>query len=255
MAASFAVEFDLRRLRWAILILLFAFTQGVFPKPPDFSKLPAFDLAFFASHPRFTLFLLTVLGIARARRLRAAVGARAGVLGARAPGPDDPARPPALPARGLRGPVRRLAASASRRSGSCSRRSTSAARCATCCSCSASTRWRPPCRSRRGGAGVQQALLVKVFAGTASGATVAAYSVGQQIAIGALTFGVGFAARSCSSSSFRSLQGGRSRRGPRGRARPRTAAARSLRPRLGTEALARLAHERDGLGEDRRAST
>ena len=44
------------------------------------------------------------------------------------------------------------------------------------------------------GAGVQQALLVKVFAGTAAGSTVAAYSVGQQIAIGALTFGIGFAA-------------------------------------------------------------
>jgi uncharacterized membrane protein YbhN (UPF0104 family) len=43
-----------------------------------------------------------------------------------------------------------------------------------------------------GGAGVQQALLVKVFAGTAAGATVAAYSVGQQIAIAAFTFGVGF---------------------------------------------------------------
>jgi uncharacterized protein (TIRG00374 family) len=45
-----------------------------------------------------------------------------------------------------------------------------------------------------GGAGVQQALLVKVFAGTAAGATVAAYSVGQQIAIGATTFACGFAA-------------------------------------------------------------
>ena len=43
------------------------------------------------------------------------------------------------------------------------------------------------------GAGVQQALLTKVFAGTAPGATVAAYSVGQQIAIGALTFAIGFA--------------------------------------------------------------
>jgi uncharacterized membrane protein YbhN (UPF0104 family) len=43
------------------------------------------------------------------------------------------------------------------------------------------------------GAGVQQALLVKVFAGAAEKATVAAYSVGQQIAIGALTFGIGFA--------------------------------------------------------------
>jgi uncharacterized membrane protein YbhN (UPF0104 family) len=43
------------------------------------------------------------------------------------------------------------------------------------------------------GAGVQQALLVQVFAGTAERGTVAAYSVGQQIAIGALTFGIGFA--------------------------------------------------------------
>jgi hypothetical protein len=43
------------------------------------------------------------------------------------------------------------------------------------------------------GAGVQQALLTKVFASTAPGATVASYSVGQQIAIGVLTFGIGFA--------------------------------------------------------------
>jgi uncharacterized membrane protein YbhN (UPF0104 family) len=47
-----------------VLIMCFAFTQGVFPKPPDFSKLPAFDISFFASHMRFTLFFLTVLGIA-----------------------------------------------------------------------------------------------------------------------------------------------------------------------------------------------
>ena len=45
-----------------------------------------------------------------------------------------------------------------------------------------------------GGAGVQQALLVQVFAGTATAATVAAYSVGQQIAIGAWTLLVGFLA-------------------------------------------------------------
>jgi uncharacterized membrane protein YbhN (UPF0104 family) len=45
-----------------------------------------------------------------------------------------------------------------------------------------------------GGAGVQQALLVKVFAGTATGATVAAYSVGQQIAIAAWMLALGFAA-------------------------------------------------------------
>jgi uncharacterized membrane protein YbhN (UPF0104 family) len=59
-ALSTGVLFD-----WFIglLIMGFAFTQGVFPKPPDFSKLPAFDISFFASHMRFTLFFLTVLGI------------------------------------------------------------------------------------------------------------------------------------------------------------------------------------------------
>jgi len=41
---------------------------------------------------------------------------------------------------------------------------------------------------------LQQAFLVKVFAGTASGATVAAYSVGQQIAIASFTLGIGFVA-------------------------------------------------------------
>jgi uncharacterized membrane protein YbhN (UPF0104 family) len=52
-------------LDWLIglVIMGFAFTQGVFPKPPDFSKLPAFDISFFASNMRFTLFFLTVLGI------------------------------------------------------------------------------------------------------------------------------------------------------------------------------------------------
>ena len=42
----------------------FSFTQGVFPKPPDFSKLPAFDISFFASHMRFTLFFITFLAMA-----------------------------------------------------------------------------------------------------------------------------------------------------------------------------------------------
>ena len=42
-----------------------------------------------------------------------------------------------------------------------------------------------------GGAGVQQAILVKVFA---AAAVIAAYSVGQQIAIGAFSLAVGFAA-------------------------------------------------------------
>ncbi len=46
-----------------LLVMCFAFTQGVFPKPPDFSKLPAFDLSFFAANMRFTLFFVTALAI------------------------------------------------------------------------------------------------------------------------------------------------------------------------------------------------
>ena len=45
-----------------------------------------------------------------------------------------------------------------------------------------------------GGAGVVQALLIKVFAGTASTALVTAYSVGQQIAIAAFSLALGFVA-------------------------------------------------------------
>ena len=45
-----------------------------------------------------------------------------------------------------------------------------------------------------GGAGVQQALLIKVFSGTAASATVAAYSVGQQIAIAIFSLSMAFAA-------------------------------------------------------------
>ena len=47
-----------------LLVMCFAFTQGVFPKPPDFSKLPAFDVSFFAANMRFTLFFVTALAIA-----------------------------------------------------------------------------------------------------------------------------------------------------------------------------------------------
>jgi uncharacterized membrane protein YbhN (UPF0104 family) len=45
-----------------------------------------------------------------------------------------------------------------------------------------------------GGAGVQQALLVKVFAASAPTAVVAAYSVGQQIAIAFFTAMLGLGA-------------------------------------------------------------
>jgi glycosyltransferase 2 family protein len=45
-----------------------------------------------------------------------------------------------------------------------------------------------------GGAGVQQALLLTVFAGSATASQVAAFSVGQQIALAAAAVGMGFGA-------------------------------------------------------------
>src|ERR1700684_853294 len=62
VASAFFVEsiFD---VGVGVLVLIFAFTQGVFPKPPDFAQLSSFDISYLAAHFRFTLFLITVLAI------------------------------------------------------------------------------------------------------------------------------------------------------------------------------------------------
>jgi len=192
VAASFSVEliFD---LCMAIPIMAFAFTQGAFPKPPDFSKLPAFDLAFFAQHPRFALFVLTILGIAvlvgfallsaRVRAFWERVRQGLTILSDRRRYFREVFAVQfvgwlfrftafffLLEAFNVGGSVRNVLLVLGVNA------------------VAALVPFTP------GGAGVQQALLVKVFSGTAAGATVAAYSVGQQIAIAAFTFGVGFAA-------------------------------------------------------------
>src|SRR3712207_684615 len=192
VASAFAVEllFD---LSIAIPVLTFAFSQGVFPKPPDFSKLPAFDLAFFASHPRFTLFLLTVLAIAALAGF-ALLSARVRAFWARV-------RQGLTILRDRRRYFREVwllqfggrllpftafwfLLEAFNVGGSVE----NVLLVLGVNAVAALVPFTP------GGAGVQQALLVKVFAGSAAGATVAAYSVGQQIAIGAVTFACGFAA-------------------------------------------------------------
>jgi len=63
VAAAFFVEsvFD---VTVGVIVLIFAFSQGVFPKPPDFSKLNSFDISYLAEHFRLTLFLITALGVA-----------------------------------------------------------------------------------------------------------------------------------------------------------------------------------------------
>jgi uncharacterized membrane protein YbhN (UPF0104 family) len=176
-----------------LLVLAFAFTQGVFPKPPDFSKLPAFDLAFLASHPRFTLFLLTVSGIAvlvgfallstrvkafwarvrqgftiltdRQRYLHEMVTWQAAAWVAR-----FGAYWFLLDAFHIGGSVRNVLLVLGVQV------------------VALLVPFTP------GGAGVQQALLLTVFAGAASKAEVAAFSVGQQIALATAAAALGFAA-------------------------------------------------------------
>ena len=192
IAATFAVEsiFD---LTMAVPVLLFAFTQGVFPKPPDFSQLDAFDLSYFASHPQFTLFVLTgtaVLILALfawlSRRVVAFwLNVRQGltVLFDRRRYLREvwlvqfagwllrfTAFWLLLDAFGVGGSVRNVLLVLGVNA------------------VAALVPFTP------GGAGVQQALLVKVFAGAATGATIAAYSVGQQIAIASVSLAVGFGA-------------------------------------------------------------
>jgi uncharacterized membrane protein YbhN (UPF0104 family) len=192
VASSFFVE-QLFDLSMAIPILIFAFSQGAFPKPPDFSKLPAFDLAFFASHPRFTLFLVTVLAIA-ALVAFALLSARVRAFWQRVRQGLTILRDRRRYFREvwlvqLGGWVLRFAAfwfllEAFNVGGSVQ----NVLLVLGVNAVAALVPFTP------GGAGVQQALLVKVFSGTAAGATVAAYSVGQQIAIGLVTFACGFAA-------------------------------------------------------------
>jgi uncharacterized protein (TIRG00374 family) len=191
VASSFVVEsvFD---VVMGVFILTFAFTQGVFPKPPDLAKLNAFDLSYLASHPRFALFFITFLGVA-AMVAFAALSVRVKAFWARVRQGltilfDRERYLREVFAVQLLGWLFRFAAfwfllEAFNVGGSVK----NVLLVLGVNAVAAAVPLTPQ------GAGVAQALLVKVFAGTASGATVAAYSVGQQIAIGAFAFGIGFA--------------------------------------------------------------
>ena len=187
VASSFFVE-NLFDLTMAVFILTFAFTQGVFPKPPDFASLDAFDLSYFAQHPKFALFTLTALGVlalaavailsARVRAFWERVKQGLTILYDRHRYLREVwlvqfggwlCRFTAfwflLEAFNIGGSVKNVLLVLGVNA------------------VAAAVPFTP------GGAGVQQALLVKVF-----GAEATAYSVGQQIAIAAWTFGVGFLA-------------------------------------------------------------
>jgi uncharacterized protein (TIRG00374 family) len=192
IGAAFFVELGFDASMGAV-ILTFAFTQGVFPKPPDFASLKAFDLSFFASHPRFTLFLLTALAILGlvlfamlSRRVRAFwARVRQGLTIAF----DRRRYFREVWLVQLAGWMFRFAAfwfllDAFNVGGSVK----NVLLVLGVNAVAAVVPFTP------GGAGVQQALLVQVFATTATGATVAAYSVGQQIAIGGFSLALGFVA-------------------------------------------------------------
>ena len=189
-ALSTGVIFD---YAFGIVVMIYAFTQGVFPKPPDFSKLPAFDISFFAGHMRFTLFAVTLLGIGflvafawLSRRVRAFwERVRQGFTI-------------------LRDRRRYFRQMASWQFASWVARFASYWALLEAFHIGGSVRnallvlgvqvvasvfpFTP------GGAGVQQALLVTIFAKAADGSTVAAFSVGQQIATAILSAACGFAA-------------------------------------------------------------
>jgi uncharacterized protein (TIRG00374 family) len=192
VAAAFFVEavFDVCA---GVLVLVFAFSQGVFPKPPDFSKLNSFDISYLASHFRFTLFLITLLAVvglvafallsARVKAFWARVRQGLTILADR---PRYLREVASLQA--LAWVCRFLAIwfllDAFRVGGSVE----NVLLVFGVGQVAGAVPFTP------GGAGVQQALLVKVFATSAPTAVVAAYSVGQQIAIATFTALAGLAA-------------------------------------------------------------
>jgi uncharacterized protein (TIRG00374 family) len=192
VAAAFFVEsiFD---AGVGVLVLIFAFTQGVFPKPPDFSKLNAFDISYLAEHFRLTLFLITALGVVglsafallsgRVKAFWSRVRQGVTILS------DRPRYLREVASLQVVAWLCRFAAfwfllDAFRVGGSVK----NVLLVFGVNQVAGAVPFTP------GGAGVQQALLVKVFAGSASTAVVAAYSVGQQIAIAAFTALVGLGA-------------------------------------------------------------
>jgi uncharacterized protein (TIRG00374 family) len=192
VAAAFFVEsvFD---ACVGVLVLIFAFTQGVFPKPPDFSKLSSFDISYLAEHFRFTLFLITALAIAGiaifavvSRHVRAFwEHARQGVTILR----DRRRYVREVVSLQVLAWLSRFAAFWFLLEAFSVGASVKNVLLVFAVNQVAGAVPLSP-----GGAGIQQALLVKVFSSSAPTTVVAAYSVGQQLAIAAFTAIVGLGA-------------------------------------------------------------
>jgi uncharacterized membrane protein YbhN (UPF0104 family) len=166
------------------LVLIFALTQGVLPSVPQLPNLPAFDLSFWADHPRFFLFTLTFFTISLLT-LYAVLSVRAVIFW-------DRIKQGVTILTDFRRYLRQVAVwqgtawvlrfgtfyfflEAFNIGGSVK----NALLVMSVQALSTLTPFTP------GGAGAQQALLVFVFRGVASKSAVLAYSVGQQIALAA----------------------------------------------------------------------
>lgn len=192
VVSSFLVDF-MFDISIAIPVLGFAFTQGVFPKPPDFASIDSTDMNWIANNPSRTLFITTALGVGMVA-LFAVLSVRVKAFWQKvrqgfAVLADRPKYFERvwlvqfagwmlqfacywfmLKAFGIEPSVERVMLVLG------------------CYAVASMVPFTP------GGAGVLQALIVKVFAGAAAAETVAAFSVGQEIAIAATTFAIGFAA-------------------------------------------------------------
>ncbi|MBI4896858.1 MAG: flippase-like domain-containing protein [Actinobacteria bacterium] len=192
VGSSFMVQLPFDMLV-GTLILTYGFTQGIFPSIPDLPSLNAFDLSFLARHPRFAVFLMTAVPIlllvifgylsVRVREFWAHVRQGLTLLRSRRDWLRGAARVQAV------GWAFRFASiwyllEAFNIGGSLDHVLTVLAVQGV----ASLIPFTPQ------GAGVQQALLVNAFAGVAAGATVAAYSVGQQLAVAAFNALFGLAA-------------------------------------------------------------
>lgn len=188
VTSSFFVEsvFD---MTVGALVLIFALTQGVLPSVPQLPNLPAFDLSFWADHPRFLLFVVTLMAISLLT-LYAVLSVRAVVFWRRI-------RQGVVILTDFRRYRREVAAwqaaawlfrfggfffflEAFNIGGSVE----NALLVMSVQALSTLTPFTP------GGAGAQQALLVFVFRDIAPKSAVLAYSVGQQVAIAAFNVAV-----------------------------------------------------------------
>jgi uncharacterized membrane protein YbhN (UPF0104 family) len=192
VGSSFLVDapFD---VGMGILILIYGFTQGVFPEIPDLSKLPAFDLAFFAAHPQFAVFAVTLTAIVllvlfavlsvRVRDFWANVRQGVAILRSR-----ELYFPGAFAWQALAWPFRLACIWFMLRAFNIDP-TLDLALTVLAVQVAASLIPLTP-----QGAGVQQALLISALGGVIGGALLAAYSVGQQLAISAFNAAFGLLA-------------------------------------------------------------